>query len=176
MLETLQGDRFSQEKLTVGIWKIFSKCLVRSLSACQTMTNTCIVFRIKMVDIYIALRSYVADELDIVTIWCFMFSSSYKPHLKIEAYVDRKRVKGGLNWTLEFVGLSEGSDISMNPKLCHFIDCHTSERCEGWDYWNFRQVLEVLTSPVWIQFSWFWSKLLWSREKLVKYAFVRFTT
>lgn len=100
MLETLQGDRFSQEKLTVGIWKIFSKCLVRSLSACQTMTNTCIVFRIKMVDIYIALRSYVADELDIVTIWCFMFSSSYKPHLKIEAYVDRK--KGQRRFELDF--------------------------------------------------------------------------
>jgi hypothetical protein len=36
----------------------------------------------KMTDVYIALRSQVADELDIVAIWCFVFSGSPKSHLK----------------------------------------------------------------------------------------------
>ena len=42
-----------------------------------------IVLITKMADVYIALRSQVADELDIVAIWCFVFSDSPKPHLKV---------------------------------------------------------------------------------------------
>ena len=41
----------------------------------------------KMVDVYIVLRSHVADELDIVAIWCFVFSDSPKPHLKTEGHM-----------------------------------------------------------------------------------------
>jgi hypothetical protein len=36
----------------------------------------------KMANVYITLRSQVADELGIVAIWCFIFSSSCKLHIK----------------------------------------------------------------------------------------------
>jgi hypothetical protein len=49
------------------------------------MAETCI-YRPKNKNVsnaYIALSSQVDDELDIVAIWYFMLSGSYKPHLKI---------------------------------------------------------------------------------------------
>jgi hypothetical protein len=67
MLETLQGDRLARANQRY-LKKIFPKCLARGLSAHQTMADTCIALRTKMDDVYIALRSQVADELNIFAI------------------------------------------------------------------------------------------------------------
>jgi hypothetical protein len=42
------------------------------------MADTCIVLRTKMTVVYITLKSRVADELDIIAIWSFMFLGSCK--------------------------------------------------------------------------------------------------
>jgi hypothetical protein len=56
--------------------KVFSKCLARSLSAHQTMADTCITLRTKIVDVYIAFSHHAADEMGIVAVWfnyvCFI--------------------------------------------------------------------------------------------------------
>ena len=48
--------------------KVLSKCLARSLSALQTMADTCIALRTKMADVYIALSHWAADEMGIVAV------------------------------------------------------------------------------------------------------------
>jgi len=54
LLETLQGERLNRAFNEI-LDTVFSKCLARSLSALQTMANTCIALRTKVADVYIAL-------------------------------------------------------------------------------------------------------------------------
>ena len=73
--------------------KVFSKCLTRSLSALQTMADTCIALRKKMADVYIALSHWAADEMGIVAVWfclikCFQVQASFT--WKQGAYVDNQ--------------------------------------------------------------------------------------
>jgi hypothetical protein len=49
--------------------KVFFKCLARSLSALQTMADTCITLRTKMADVYIALSHHAANEIGIIAVW-----------------------------------------------------------------------------------------------------------
>jgi hypothetical protein len=49
--------------------KVFSKFLARSLSALQTMADTCIALRTKMANVYIALSHHATDEMGIIAIW-----------------------------------------------------------------------------------------------------------
>ena len=78
MLEMLQGDYLPRVINGRCLKKYFPSVWQEFYSALQIMADTCIALRTKMTVVCNALRSRVADELDIIAIWSFMFLGSCK--------------------------------------------------------------------------------------------------
>jgi hypothetical protein len=125
--------------------KVLSKCLARSLSALQIIADTCITFRTKMADVYIALSHWAADEIGIIAVrfvltGVFMFMH-HSPE-NSSAYVDNQnflfyevvKIWNGLHHCISLIEMVKKTYIERLIRSPDGVNCPL-DLCENQKFW-----------------------------------------